>query len=475
MITVETAQAAISVAEELDKRTIFLTPVSGTPLDQLRIQSTLAEEVSRDLEYTPNAESISNLSSLGDDVHGIQLEQFSDDIARSVQNHLSFAKNFVKPAIQQVSDKLQTEYEKLGNSLQFDLEIIQVDPPEPLVVSSFEEMVSAYSTISYIPFGGGYIPSGIEYTAPTFIELLKTANTDIDQAISVWATKKGDKFFDNVIKSLFNSGTKSIQSLIDDTDEGTDVALAVFLATNKLYDNPPDGVRMTLSSYNELVDDLRKQAAFRINQSYLIYARNTSSKLLITKYNNTQVFVNGNIYRNWIETGGNNAAIFGSILSSNPKLFLNDINENNLEYIENWESKNRLMTASIKSKSFIYKKEALRNALIDVAETNFKEYFGHLVEDGVVAGTDLPEYQMFLKLTDSFIDSVKESDLLNIWSVSTKSVCDCMFYYTSARDILEGINEAIKVNPGISLREALLLSTIEYVTNYVCNQITVSS
>jgi hypothetical protein len=133
------------------------------------------------------------------------------------------------------------------------------------------------------------------------------------------------------------------------------------------------------------------------------------------------------------------------------------------------------MTASIKSKSFIYKKEALRNTLINVAQSNFKEYFGHLVEEGAQAGTDLPEYQTFLKLTDEFVDSVKESDLLNIWSLSTKSVCDCMFFYTSAHDILEGIDEAFKVNPGITIREALLLSTIEYVTNYVCNQITVSS
>ena len=47
------------------------------------------------------------------------------------------------------------------------------------------------------------------------------------------------------------------------------------------------------------------------------------------------------------------------------------------------------------------------------------------------------------------------------------------FYYTSAFDILNEMREVAKINPDADPREAALLSTISYVTNYLQEQLVV--
>jgi hypothetical protein len=51
-------------------------------------------------------------------------------------------------------------------------------------------------------------------------------------------------------------------------------------------------------------------------------------------------------------------------------------------------------------------------------------------------------------------------------------ICQCRFYYTEAEFILSEIEEIGKQNPGIDVREAALIATINYLVDYLCDQIT---
>jgi hypothetical protein len=117
------------------------------------------------------------------------------------------------------------------------------------------------------------------------------------------------------------------------------------------------------------------------------------------------------------------------------------------------------------------KKNALRVSIFDTIETNVDKAFGHLI---TVEGMDykqLPEYKQFINNTFKFLDKLEVNDFTNIWKLVTNLVCDCLFFYTDAKKILLGIERAKELNPDVQIREALLLSTIEYVTDYICSQI----
>jgi hypothetical protein len=473
MITLENTKAAIGVAQELDNRKIYLAPISGSPLERLSQLGSAAEEVKPGLDYTPDAQEISLVSSLGDDAHGQELDDIAEETARLVQNHLTFAKDVVKPAIVEITEIVADKFKSIDESKTYDIEIVQIDPPEPMIVSSLEDSIRAFNGSPYIPFEG-YIPCSKDYTAQEVISWMSTGQADVDEAIVIWSAKKGDAFFESVFKEVFVSPVKGIQFNIDNR-QSPDFALALFLISNKLYNNPVDGFNINLSSFNEKMSDIRKACAFRLNQAYSEFERNTNSKLLINNYTAKVVYVNGNIYRQYLEDGGTNAAIFGSVLSSNPKMFLSDIVGNQSDYVSKWEQQNRLFNTALKSRSFLDKKTALRDIVLSNVQQNFTDYFSHLCAEGVTPTLDMQEYQTFLVNLDLFIDNLKEQDLVNVWAICTKAVCDCVFYYTSAGQILNGVEEAIAKNPGIELREALLLSTIEYVTDYVCAQINVSA
>lgn len=473
MINLETAKAAISVAQELDNRKIYLSPISGSPVERLSQLGSAAEEVKPGFEYTPDPQEIVSISALGDDVHGQELDDAAEEISKLVQNHLTFAKDVVKPAIVEVAELVGVKFKELDESKTYDIEIIQVDPAEPMIVSSLEDTIKAFKGSPYIPFEG-YIPCSKDYTAQEVIAWMSTGQNDVDEAISIWSAKKGDAFFESVFKEVFVSPTKGIQFNIDNR-QSSDFALAVFLISNKLYNNPVDGFGINLRSYNEKMSDLRKACAYRLNQAYDEFERNTNSKLLIINYSAKEVYVNGNIYRQYLEDGGSAAAVFGSVLSQNPKMFLSDVVGNQTEFVSKWEQHNKLFNSALKSRSFLDKKAALRDIVLSNVQQNFNDYFCHLCAEGTTPTIDMQEYQTFLSNLDSFVDTVKEQDMVNVWSLCTKVICDCVFYYTSAGQILNGVEEAIIKNPGIELREALLLSTIEYVTDFVCAQITVSN
>jgi uncharacterized protein with HEPN domain len=440
-------------------------------LSELITLATNTDAVLTGNEYNPDAIELSKSTEYGDDAHGLTLGEMTTVYSKLVQKHLDFAKNIVKPAISQVAEKIGVIYADLIKESKIEIEIKVDDLPEPLLDYSLVEMLAKYKGNAYIPFKS-YIPFNKELSAPEVLEYCKSADSTLDSAFAIFAAKVGDSVLVNTADMIFSSEQiGKLQAAFDDTASGTNYALVAYLLSNKLYDNPPEGITLSLEKYNEIMNDIRYAAAFRLCRAIQMAQDNIDSKILITNYDKFSVTVVGPTYRKWKEEGGNDAAILGNVMMPSPKVYLGDIIENQSRCIEYWESQNRFLNMSIQSKAYSKKKEAIRNSVLSVASDNFNEYFDHLVPEGVTATVDMVEYVEFTRLLDLFIDGLRETDMINVWSVSTKAVGNCLFYYTDATKILEGVDGAIQLNPNINIREALLLSTIEYVADSICSQI----
>jgi hypothetical protein len=478
MINREIAKSAISIAQEFDKRGAWLQAEPGTPLACLNESALLGSAADTSAEYMPDPDFI-EAQSAGwkkdeQSLHSTQLNEMTVEIASYVQSHLNFARNVVRPVIQELVNKVQADIEALPVKMEYNLEIVVLDPPEPMISSSFEEQAHEYKDINYMPIRSYLNMPAMG--AAEIIAMLVTGNQEVDAALQVWASKQTSSWLENVYNSVFTSESTSgrFEDLVQARGTSVDAALLVFVLGNKLYDNPPAGTEMLLAKYNEAIADVRNQSGLRIHQAYEEYARNSATGQLIVTYDKQKVSVNGNVYRKWMELGGNNAVIFGSILSDRPAMFVNELNDKKADFLSTWEQYNQFMTVTQRNQQFANYKAILHNALIVVAQKDLEACFGQIAE-GRVINTSLSEYEQFVSNTDTFVNELNEDDFKNIWKLCLNAVCKCVFFYNDADKILSGIEKVCRDNPGIEVREAALLSTIEYVTDYLCNQMKLCS
>lgn len=478
MIPQSNAKSAISVAQEFDRRGLIMAAVPGTPLDKLvNLSNALPLSQAASTEYLPDA-GIIEAASAGfldgaPSEHTLELDALGTQIASAVTQHLNFAKNVVRPVVEELVNEVQADINALTIHPEYSLDVVTIDLPEPMISSSFEEMVEEFSDVSYMPINGYMsLPS---MNPIEIMEHMVTGVSDIDESITTWATRRGDSFIQSVWDTVFtHEPTQArFEILVSNQDTGIDASIAVFLLCKRLYDNPPEGTPISLVKYNEQIAELRNQAALRIHHGYEDYARSNSLGLVIRKVTKNELFVNGEVYRKWIEQGGKNAVLFGSVLSDRPAKYVADLNAKASEFVQTWEQHNHMLSVTVRNKRFVCYKTILLERTEQVISNNLKECFGPVANNRPLT-TELEEVKQGVECLKAYIDTLTEQDFNNLWTVCTKAACRAGFFYTSAECILFGIEKACKENPNIEIREAALLSLVEYVTDYVCDQIQVS-
>lgn len=482
MITKTAILAAISVAQEFDNKRIFLSAKAGTPLANLNELSSLATFATPvdDNEYNPDVNMIENNSGFKQDdnqksLHTEGLEAMVSEISLAVQSHLNFARNTVKPLIQELYDEIKKCSDNIQISNVFNPIIEIYDLPEPMMNIGFEEDILNFKDINYVNN-----PKSIglnTMTGPEVMKFITTGDDNFNKELEIWAAKKGDYFFEQVWLSVFTKeqGSISFESLTNPSGpNGLDASIAVYLIARRLFDNPPEGTAMTLFEYNSQIAEIRNQAVSRIQNAYSEYNSFKTTKLIIKGFSaDNKVVVLGYNYRPWLEEGNNNAVIFGSILSSNVGKFATDLLEKKQEYITNWERQNAILTLTNKNRYFNELKSVIASCTKTLVINNMNKCFAHL-NTAIEPNINLPEYMEYEKKLAEFTENVKECDTADIWRLSKDIVCKCLFYYTDADKILCGIDNACKANPNMEIREAALISTIIYVVDYVCDQMQTS-
>lgn len=478
MISKNAANVAINIAQEFDRRRLGLVP-SG-PLAELVSSSCLTEIAQdRNAEYVPEPELIEAMSSGytddGSSKHDQELATFSEQIAQAASSHLQHAKTVVRPVITEMVEGVTADIEGIPAEERYSRTITQVGLAEPLRSAAFVQAVDEFKNVPYEPVRA-YVNLGPKSTSE-IIDLLVTGAADTDEAIKAWAVAKGDVLFQRVWNSVFTDAptNERFDALIQDTSEGTDAAIVVFLVAKRVHNDPPEGTGVALSAYNQTLADLRNQAALRIDQGIESYARAVRTGLLIQRIDHNEVQVTDVVYEKWLQAGGHQGILFGALLADRPPRFLGDITERADEFKKLWEQVNAMLTAKARNNRFVTIKQILRERGEKVIADNMATIFNVVAAEGQEVSKDLPAYQQAIQCLGEFVDGVREPDFKDIWTLCTKLICRSAFYYTSAEQILLGIDQACKDNPDIDIREAALISLIEYVTDFVCNQIEIKS
>lgn len=478
MINSETAIAAIPLVNILTSKNLSLQTVSGTPLETLVRLTNEAIGVCvtaplENLDLESNARSLKIFTQTGENgvmtPHDKTMDSYIESMSVAVRNHISFAKNEVKPAIMTMVDRVVKNI-GMNKSATADFSVVVLDLPVPMRNSGFKDSIDKYIGKSVLE-PEKELALG-EVSLEDILTLMQTGSKEYDTLIAQWFSSKEAGFFTTLWDNLFRDFKVSkpvivgkFKDFMSDTVDGADAALFVYLIARKLFDEVPGNTGMTLNEFNNIVSQYRDAAGAVLAQQYKRYNANITNSTLVDNFsvNRKTITVNGAIYREWLKLGGSNEQLFG-LLISNSNIFSSIlINENSKKYLSNWHEYEQYSNTLSSNQQFLRYKEILTFCFADGLKEQSKAE-----EDMVIATPGIKEniIKYFLKE----LESITTKDLQDINEVCLRLVCRARFFYTDAEKILRGINEAVRVNPNIDIRQAALLSTIEYVADFISDQ-----
>lgn len=480
MIREPNAQAAIDLAEELDRRNLGVCFKEDSPLLSMHTAATVDFAKPRlgvAPGYTPTAFDVcaeSAVVPMGCErsVHDEALDDAVLVIADAVRQHVSFAKNTVRPLIKTLVDRLEVALKAMPTEATYNPTIERVELPEPMRSNVFESLVEEYVNATQLPNVGPLdLPAR---DAAAVSAMLVTGNKLMDGDIAIWAQRMGDAFFEDVWANVFTRAggatPKTFAQLVDDKETGVDASLAIFLLARACMDNVPEGVVAALDAYRRDVGEVMEQAGVCLVQAIQRTRMFESTGMMVLSANKDRVRVIASVYDQWLENGGNVAALFGSMLSGRPRYHAGAITEEATDNIARWERENRLMTDTLRNRRFSDTLALIEFKTLQLIDENCQAIFGPVLDDQPVDPSS-PVVDEAVQAVRDYIATLKFEDVENLWCVCTQLVAGKLFSYTDALRILEGLDEAARINPDLTPNEAALQSTISYVVDYVFDQL----
>jgi hypothetical protein len=483
MIQKESILSAIGLAEMLaEKGQVVVARPSTIIAEMVKLtnEDLLTAEMFTDPPmFAEQLEAITTGTLEAPSSHDLYTDEVIHQVGKAVLNHISFAKNTVKPL---VVDYAEGVIEYLSNFKfpaacdQFN--VVVADLPELLEDESFVGMLNKYTDKTII--NPSVTPSLGVKTGEELLTMMLIGDREADMMISAWFSRLGNDFFVNLWENLFraNQPDRAIINFVDyglilssDIFDRADYALAIYLLANKLYDVVDEDVNgMNLNAYKDIIAQTRDFAGSILANAVTRVSGFEKSKILVVGNDsvNQRAKVYGKVYRNWLANGGTIETILGLIVSGRSVSTQDSVDEIGATLTDTWSTHSAFFTAAESNKRFDYFKDALT--------IKFKEIMSSLTEAELEFANATADYMV--AVDSRFLEEMQKlrsSEMDDVYAIALKLMCRSRFYYTDAERILSDIAEAARVNPNVDVREAALIATINYVADYVAAQMAISS
>lgn len=477
MIRQETARAAQALAEELATAGIALAIKPDSDLAALNIAG-FAPIPGMEKDLTPEQITAqSSIPAVGFDAseHDLVLDQRVQALANVVRQHVSFAKNVARPAVQMLVERVQQAMSSAASSASFNPSVVVLDLPEPMrdgaLISLYEGKGSDLGPRSTLKLG--------EFNEEFVLANLKTGSRIIDGSIGTWYARLGTDFFRHVWNTVFGNqtptGQGSLESLTLDQRTGIDAQLAVFLLARNIGNaTPPEGSEGTLAEIRHNCDDLTAYCAGLLNINTKRWSDVVAAKQLVAyvAHDKSAIYVNAPVYTAWADAGGSEAVLAANALQDRPLRYVDDINEKAEELLANWQSHNRILARAEAARAETRLGQALRTCGISVVQDMCVQLFEGAIE-GEVVNLDSQSVLRAEEIIDTYVDEMLARGYLTektIWELCTDMIAKHVLADTGAHDILNGIDSIQAEYPELHINEVVTLVSIDYVTEFVAGQ-----
>lgn len=471
MIHEATLEAVYPLAELLARRGKRVTPLDSTPIDQLSKAGHLPLPT-RGIDELPTSEGrilqgSRSKDAMGACTHDVVMDELVEVISQTVRNNLDLSRNQINPIVKEVA--LDTE-EYIRDAQAIHKTHVSVVPVHYAAIWNspvLSEMVARYQETALRNVDLRLeIPGATDRDA--LLVLAKTGASRFDEEVEEWMAGLDESTLLHAWHSVFgNSRVRELRNVVSSfkasPENGRgDIALLVHLWARKLLQDPPEGVSMGLEAYRAYVSDILAQSGRvlvavqdqrekNIQLRQLIFSWPTSPSQI--GQHPIELLVNGDVYGQWLEQGGEPDAIIGSFVTDQQRGFT-ALLENGERYAKEWERQSRVLGTTQRMKRFNHGVEGLRQAIA--------RQINELDDDVLVVSRE--QYHQRL---EQGLKTLKNNFHQHIYVVARMLVCNVLFPHTHGLEILTAIDQAAEDHPGIEVREAALLATIEIVSAWV--------
>lgn len=394
----------------------------------------------------------------------IQAGDMVRNIGNAVSGQIDFIQNEVVPNLNELVEATRALVEVPDNfNSQFDVEV--VDLPAVMREEAFRAMIEDES--------GGLLANPesnlvIPHTGPASIaDYLMTGSNTYDEKIRLWLQALGDKFVVKAWEEIFSKSGTPLVELMADIRDGVNYALMTYLAGRRLTDEIPEGIVLTLSQYRNILSQYKDAAAKQLASYYKRQDTLTKAGMLVLSADSEayKVKVNGEVYRKYLEQGGKNEVVFGSVLSNATVKGVDDLIANADEFYQTYQRYEAINASRRRLNAYNTFRSSLKIAFVNQAakDTSTREQ-----EARANFGLDIGKMS---KTADEVIDNLTKEDINNPYVACMKVLCRARFAYTDAEEFLTNMTEASAANPALDPREAALPALVELITAYVAAQI----
>lgn len=473
---------AIRMAQQFDARGLFIDVDAATPLAALVDTHYLSQSDVIKMDtgmYEPNKKFIIDQSTQfganlkGEAVpHTEKLEDLADAISAEVVRHLAYVRSTAIPLYEEIATRYENACQKYVVDATGGVQIVPYELPALARDAQLRDALMELSgkpasvEVKYL-----MLP---DRSAEAIKSLLGDAFPSLQADVQAWVETKGDDWLSRMWDICFTSKPTDGADfeVMKMGEDGLDVSLFTFLACTALHDNPPEGINVTRSEYNLNNRLLRNRAALRLNYLITEYDAMVKTDMLILSVGQV-VRVVSDVYKKFIEDGGNNTLIHACLLESTPPRNASSILANVKELNRKWRTHLTILEATTENNKYRIMRDHAHQVAREVIAENFqKVYAGGAVQEGVDETNG--NYIEFKRRLDGYMKLVRFDDLKSPWLLSRKIICDCVFFFADCVKIMiNGIEEAKQSNPDLDVGECSLLAAYGYVFDYVIDMVTV--
>jgi hypothetical protein len=402
-------------------------------------------------------------------MHTLAMGAYVDDIAKAVGSHISYARNTVKPLVVELAERIAAVAQRLKTTeVSTGVDLVIEKLPEVLKDESFLDGLNYYKDRTPVE------PTRLEMAPKTneeIRELMLTGHQRTDEMIAAWMSEHDPNFARKIWAAYFGIDRDMMYDTFENLTQfgKIDYVLGVYLVARKIFDNVQES-DLPLASYKERCLQIRDWAGSQLTILLKGVQLLIANKMLVVAMyqNERKIHVNGELYAGWLASGGKPEVIMGMLANGNRISNIDLINEKTDELERAWNTYMVLRATENANRFYadyrvgIISEFTSQMGAQDESEKALNESNSQRVDNAIKAAA-------------AWIDAQKNADLDDNFCVALHLVGCVRFCHTSAFQILNDINEACKVNPNVDVREAATLAVINYLGDWLADQITIKT
>lgn len=455
MLTERTLNEAEILARDLTARGIRLNLLPDNPLFDLTVNSTPMEKVFSNpfeaVKATSNASSSVNFN--GTISHSEDLKKYAWGLGQSLNRTMDIARNTINPMVREVTDLIE---KRIDTEIFFNvgINIKSYFLPEIMKNGNLDDLTDRYKSVIYsqVDWNNETWPV---MTAQFLRDSAKGKSNKLDKQITVLLESVPDDLVVGIYNYLFRLSVLPNP----DIDENV-VYILGFLWTMTWYNDLPSGLNSNLKQLSLDLTSLKSNCGKHIQDNLKRFDRMSNQNYFILKSPNVSLdrktfIVQGEIYNQWLKTGGSPELLIGSWLSNDSTAINNIDDQKRTEWLRRYR-----LDSEIRRQEFDTRRQTLiTKELSDFVDDSIKE-----------KGMD------YSKVRQSFNGLIKNrpyrvnKDLAE-WVRMV--LCNSLYPDTDILTVLNSIDEVMGKTEDTPPREAATAAAIDLVVDWLYSAIKV--